>query len=808
MAIFNPQIPSERPQEYTNIARPISDLSGNQSGKLALEGIGAGIQGGAGLLDTALKKGLSDDIYQKVDVERDKFTEGLQAIKANLSQGMIPQAVQTAQGPSTGKSWLDANALADEGDRDLPDGLESGLERINQLKAAKMAGAVKLNDTDYSMEVLKIAKTLRKDHPDYREFIDDTTSKASGLPVANSYYQNMMLDINRQLRAQAQTKDDMGTEMIHGFRQGVPNMAGFLLQRNNKDPKYPGDAYVLQKMGDWYNLQKQLEIDAKARAERTGNAEDAKVTETKNLTKNVTQFVNGYLKDLTALAGVPGLGSIRTYFEDVAAGRIKANDTEIQQRAMQLEAYANHIYQGAKEIAVGPNSVIGEENTEKILQSAMTPIKTIQTLAMNKDTGAAFFHARQNIAIIEDEKHNNWLVNKDRGALSRQLMGARGILGEQYFPDYIKSMLPAGTDKPISDLFSQEAMSAIQPIEDARGKPVPRYMKEAIQHAKKVGVDDPEYYGKVTNLVKGIAEPRMPNDAKDRLIEYAFGNRNRGVLKELNMDYRDPNTKEWVPGKYRAFNVMMSPAVINGIKETAKDKPENYQKLLSWGEQEYASLFRQDLQTLNKVIEKAPYLGVGFSWNDGVKGQLGFGLVDKTGRPINREDLSRLPAAQYPNATYIAGMLDILNDKVNPALQKLHYAKQNDPAGPGDASQYILQVLQTSGFRPGDTISGATQGMLKAVIKTGNPEMTPQELDKRLLTITPQVPVSIPFAPESNRGELKSFLSNPSGDALPKRIRGSSVGPDETITGIKRDEIPAGMDYREFIQKLRSEGRY
>ena len=43
------------------------------------------------------------------------------------------------------------------------------------------------------------AKQLRAQYPGYREYIDQKVSEASGLPVANAYYKNLMQDINHQL---------------------------------------------------------------------------------------------------------------------------------------------------------------------------------------------------------------------------------------------------------------------------------------------------------------------------------------------------------------------------------------------------------------------------------------------------------------------------------------------------------------------------------------------------------------------------------------------------------------------------------
>lgn len=730
MAVFNPEVPPTQDPNFLRYSKvveapPPMPVITDKSTGIALDTAAEGFSGAVSLVDTAIKKGISNEAYKQIDPMRDQFTAGLEKIKAGLDQGTIPAAVQGVSGSNTG-SLFDANASMD--DAELPAGLDSGLSRLTQLAEAKAAGSPRLNDTQYAKDSLSVAKQLRAQYPGYRDYIDSEVSKASGLPVANSYYENMLQDINRQLTQVGKAKDDIGTLMMRNL--DVPMMDQYITKRKAGDPSVT-DAMVLEKIAGWQNLQTMNKVDAAKRAESQDNIVTKQRDETASLTRSANQTVDLYMKDVANLSGMPGLGETMKYFQEVQAGmHPEASDQEIKQRVYQLQAYRQGIYQQLRQRAVDSDPIIGNDKSEAVLKTALTPLDTIITLANDKDASPAFYHMHQIEAIKNDDVHD-WLVNKERGAISRQMIAGRAVMGEQYFPDWIKSIVQQGLDRPIQDAFGQEAMSAISPIVDKRGQPIPRTMKDAIQHGKSVGIpDESQYFGSVVGLVGKIADQNMPLQTKDQLIDWAFNSKNVGRLDELKMDYKDPRTGEEVPGKYRAFNMLSQPAITTAVAETAKVHPENYTKYQSTLEQEFGKLYKSDVQDLNKIMAK-PYLNAHFSFNDRNNA---FGLVDNNNRPILRND--RALGIENPNAVYLNGVLDTL-DRVNKGIANLSYVHKMNPAGPGDTPQYLLQALQTIGFRPGSNINGATEGMTKAIIKTAAPEMTPDELNRKVFRGAP-----------------------------------------------------------------------
>jgi hypothetical protein len=821
LAVFNPQVAPTQDPNFLNYSKVVDApaskpvIVDNSSG-IALNTVATGFESAVNIVDTAIKKGISNTAYEQIDPLRDNYTSGLESLKKNLDQGIIPKPAETVVGGTTGKSLLDANASAD--DEDLPVGLESGLDRITQLARAKAAGSPRLNDTQYSKDVLSVAKQLRTQFAGYREYIDEVTSKASGLPVANSYYQNMLQDINRQLTQIGKTKDDVGGLMMKNL--DVPGMAGYIAKRKAGDPEI-SDSYVLGKIGEWQNLQTQQKIDAAKRAEKSDKKTDNIADQDQRLIKTLGDTVTMEMSAVKDLGGVGTPKQLLEYFDNVAAGKIPSSDAEVQQKKLMFNSWVTQVERRLADKSTGYAEVVGSDTAEKRIKAAMYPIYTMQKFINSKEDGPAFFHSQQ-IEAIKNDAGYNWLNNKDTAALSQQLLGARHIFGEQYFPDFMRSILESGQDKKFKNVFSEEALNAANPITDTRGQPIPRYMKDAILHGKKIGATgEDEYYGSVVGLVGTIADPKAPLAAKDRMIDWAFNPKNIGRLDELKMDYRDPKTGEMVPGKYRAFNILSSPSVVQGVKETSLVKPENYQKFQSTLEQEFGKLYRSDVVTLNKVVEGRtvptgpdgnPVSGplmtnvpvtnkkvqdMHFSFNNETNQ---FGIVDNNNRPITRDTVGVKDRDKLVT-------LDVL-DRVNGGLTNLANVQKNAPQGAKDTSQYLLQTLQTIGFRPGERISGATEGMMKAVIKAHAPDMTNEDLNKKIFGSPGGVtPTAVPFTAEEDRS-LSAFLRSPAGQArgnIPAS-RGVIKGnlSDEQLVGIQTDDIPAGMDAREFIRQLKA----
>lgn len=812
--LLNPQDPSQAP-DYTRLSKTAVSPGVDQSGEILAKTLGGALETGFTVSDESIKLGLRDKVHETVDPIKDAWTTGLEQTKASLDQGIIPPAVQTPTGPSTGKSLLDANAMVDEDD--IPPGLESGLDRVNTLAAAKAAGSPKLNDTAYARDILVEAKKLRSQYgPGYRDLVDSEISKASGLPVANSYAQNLLQDINRQLSQMGKAKDDPYNTALKNL--DVPGMT---------DPTGQGKGYIdlykaglmtgsqlMGKIGAYQEHKSKLQINALEAAE-TDRADANKVKEVSaNLDKDLTNEVALRTSAIIDTGTGNSYQKFVQYFKDASDHPEFQTQAQVDQKKMMFNAYVAQLDTKMKQIAATRSTLVGEKAAADAVKKAMAPVYAQRDFVNDAANGPAHYIAGQVVAIKEDAKYG-FLTNKDTSVETAQLFGARDALGDQYFPTFVSKFVQNEFDMKYKGMFSQANMQAIQPYMDNRGQPIPTFMKKEVQKAKEVGAP-PEYTGGVFGIPGYIADPKMPLAAKDKMIDWVYNGNNTGILEELKKDYRDPRTGAWVPGQYHGFNLLSAPKITDAVVHADKDKPGTFTKYTNHLESEFGNAFREDLLTLNKVVapEKVPVDASGmpmrgtvstdvpltnkvmsnvhFSFNDKDNS---FGIVDKNNRPITQGNLS----LKDPNYSTNKGILDRL-ELVNSALRNLSYVHSKDPNGSSDTPTYLLKILQSAKFRPGENLTGATEGMAKALIKTKAPELTPQQIDEQILK----------FADDSKKQgpSVAQFVSNPTGAPLPKRVPGNVVGPNETIVGTKSDEIPSGMTVGDFIKELKRTGRY
>lgn len=732
MAVFDPIPPAENPPEFTSsrysrIVPSVSQSEPYNPGIHSKDYIGEVAGAVPKALDLSLKRGLRDTIYDKVDQQRDQFTDALGKINSQIDTGTIAAPVQGT--PSLLDSQPEAN---------IPAGLANGLDRIKRLQLAQTQGSARINDTMYAANTLSIAKQLRAQYPGQRDFIDQQVSQASGIPVANAYYRSLIQDINGKLTQLGRRKDDVGRLMMNNLE--VPGMDKLLVMRAQGDNNYPGDAFALHQISSWKQLQGTIKIDAAKRAEAKYDQTDIKQHDTQSVTKGLNDLVFHFVDNNLQLSGMPDLRSIINYMNDYQAGRVQGqanSDAYFQQREQQLQVYRNYIYQHAQKFASSYAPTVGEEDVQKIITNAMVPIDTYIKLANDKNAGPAYYHLHQLAAMKGDDQYN-WLVSKDKGQTSRQLLVARGILGEQGYANVIQSMLIHGQDKPFADLFSQEALSSVAPMTDERGNPIPRYMTDAIQHAKDVSTPShpitQDYYGSVFNWVTNLANPSVPEVAKDRMIDWAFNPKNIGILDKLKMEYRDPNTGQEVPGKYRAFNIMTSPKITAAIAQSAKSQPKLWEEYQNWTESSFNSLFRNDLATLNNAMKDGKGFHISF---DDTTNQ--FAIVDGEGRNVagnpKYKYLEMGPNYTHPNTGWYnvaQGTLSRINgSRTGGGLSNLANMMKHDPQGKANTHQYLLGLVQN--ILHDDPDNFAAQMMGVAIIQSQNPAMSPQDIVNKLL---------------------------------------------------------------------------
>src|SRR5882762_10716698 len=225
MVTFAPELQNMPIPDWTKTSHPTSQPESDKSKGIALSTIGEGIQGAATIAETGAEDYLKEKVRAGVETLRDTTTLAYEDIRKSQVQGTAPdpQAAKTAG--FTGKLTSDGP--------DIPDGLQSGLDKATTLSLAKAQG--KANDTLYTGALNAMAKQLRSQYPGHRDFTDEQISRISGINPANAYMQNLLVDINRAGQGQDQFQkmilekagSNMGDPAVQKWvlatRQGLPN---------------------------------------------------------------------------------------------------------------------------------------------------------------------------------------------------------------------------------------------------------------------------------------------------------------------------------------------------------------------------------------------------------------------------------------------------------------------------------------------------------------------------------------------------------------------------------------------------------
>ena len=164
MAIFNPEPAGINPQDWTNVSRPIEQPKSDTSTGIALSTVGEGITSATQIADTAVKYDIKEQADKGVDKLRDAYTQSLvdvrntQLATADQSQSLLPDTGTTP-----------------------PPNLQSGLDKVKQLGTALAQNGGKINDTLYTGALNSLSKQLRSQYPGYRDYIDESIKKVSGM---------------------------------------------------------------------------------------------------------------------------------------------------------------------------------------------------------------------------------------------------------------------------------------------------------------------------------------------------------------------------------------------------------------------------------------------------------------------------------------------------------------------------------------------------------------------------------------------------------------------------------------------------
>lgn len=762
MAPFNPDQSTIEPKSYMDWSRAVGPSIADTSKATQIKSYGEAVGDVIKISDKFVKNMAVAEAGENADALRDIHHATLEA--ATQPQAIVPQPANNPSGQSVPlprkdprKSLLDANASADTGDVDAPDAIGSGLDRVATISAAKQGG--KVNDTLYTQQLYSLAKNLRTQYPNYREYIDQTISQLTGIPIANAYAANMLQDLNT---ARTSQQAELNKSLVK-----IQSYAGY----KTTDGKTMSDVYdYVKATGDtsfanrWIDTVAATEVTARLKtlAVTSGDQDKKSMGEKAEgaFSSISSDMVNNHFYSNTNMFGLtaqkiaeqiteeglrPG-----TYSAQVMEDRgrqMKAQEDYMKQKLL-WEASRPIVDPSTGKFAVDKDgnkysyrSLMGDTKTDQMITAALQPYTVASKAALDQHTGTATYaatHAQR----VKDDIDNKITSNPDNVAMQVLSWGFKNM-GPVLTNTVITEGLKNDVDTKFRNIINDKRMASLMGGEAQTPDGAPPSFKKDTNDFKngtvtggKPVAPSSRVYDELVGGIKDLINPEMPDAIKLNKVKYFFSPEGKGALASYDQGYYDKN-KRWVPGREVVWDSLTNPTVTAEIARLSKlPGGQGVAKMYKdWMENEFAQYMLQpelkmlsgfDLQVSSGQGSKGnlPVLdkvGLAFHDGQGPDKKFGFEMIDKQGRPIDA-DYIQGRGAKLPRGAVEAAMLrdyqrgfQRLNDNM------VNLVEMQKQLG-GDTKTYLWDTLtQTFGVNFEDEVKGMPEKMVEAIKNSKKP---------------------------------------------------------------------------------------
>lgn len=693
MAIFNPQGPQNQERDWTNVSRPISDIPADKSTALAISATGDALESGVKIAETVQQDIIKEKTRAGVESLRDATTVAYDTTRAALIKG---------EQPPTAAANVAGLSLLQKGNANVPESLQAGLDRAEDLATARAQGTLRANDTLYTGALNALAKQLRAEYPGHKDFVDEQIARISGKNPANAYMDNLLTDISRL----ATGTDSMEKKIVSQAFQNSGDPAVYMaLKKYQMAPKAPGsldglfnavhgaEAEKLNHQKTMNDVQEQeaagkidlskVRYQAQQSAAATFNRNFNGLLETQGLTgAKITQIINesktGQITSITP-----------NQWESIAQQMEAMRDMSLNQVKSNFNATGI-----SKRFATSGNTA--EENT--IINNEAQFFDRAIAAIRSPDKGT-FFEMQRRAKGMQDAT-NYQVMQTEMGEWLRKM----DVIKEKAGPNWV-SMVDATTLKAnmlgrmTSWMNEKTQLAGVG--EDPRLGNVGKSLTADIQQAKRIAAQgtqfDPRLYQDLVqnvDLITKANEMGKPEVAKE-LVKYMFDpTRNADFVKQWSRDFKDSNGVEH-KGYFAYYDLMTRPGIADAIHKLGDREAWNMYK--GWQETNFRQLFGNETQTLNDIVTSTKYPST-LHWNT--------------------ESQSMEVVFKYPpQSTQDRDRMNYYRDavsKLNNGLANISYMYGKEGTEPNEG---IFTMLRQMEFKPNDRLTGSSlpQQVLEAI---------------------------------------------------------------------------------------------
>ena len=698
MATFAPDIPAIQAPDWTNVTKPVTQPEADKSKGLALDTAGTAVTGAASLAETTMESYLKDKVSAGVDAVRDTTTAAYESIRRAQLAGVPPDPRAVGVAGFTGS--------LSQGNPDVPEALQSGLDKATSLALAKSQG--RGNDTLYTGALNALTKQLRAQYPGHRDFIDEQISKVSGINPANAYMSNLLTDINKASSASGK-QDPITTHILslaaNERNAGNPEVQNWLLAAQHGVPNaMAGLTNAVMKSENFYWQNNRNKI---IRDNNQNNKQDLSDLAQTHFDQRANQIVDETMSPTVEIPGLTDPKTMMALISDDASGKLHLTGPQRDQLVTALQGASSTMK--AKLAQVYAQEGFSSQIKDPAYLKSKIDEKTQQFQAMidavtNDKSGTALAPHRQNQFELDTSTQQayhspigQWL--KDRAVLQKDL-------GPNWMNYADSQMLQKGNLKDIQEFYGRTTANAMADpdLRTSAGTQSLTDSINAVKAAKAQGSNVPDiaYDNLVQNvgIITKAAAGGTPQDQKvaSNVVDYMFDPaKNSKLLSLFGKDFVD-DKGNFHKGQFAMYDTLTQPKITDSIWNL-QDK-DAWGKYKVWQENSFKTLFGDKVQDLNAVQDKSegntplPY---SVSWDsDNHRFNLSGPAMDQ----LRKYDQAALPSMSMSLSPELRQAYDASRTitALNSGLSNLAYMHSKEPNS--DTSEYLFKTLLDLGYEP------------------------------------------------------------------------------------------------------------
>lgn len=682
MAPFNPQTQFIGTPNYTNITKPISDVPADKSKALAIATATDALDSGVQVAERIDQDVIKEKTRAGVEALRDATTAAYDTTRTALMQGQTPDpAAANVAGLSLMKKTVE-----------VPEALQGGLDRAEDLATARAQGTMKANDTLYTGALNSLAKQLRSEYPGHKDFIDEQIARISGKNPANAYMDNLLQDVRNlavggdatQKKVLSKAFENMGDPSvaiaIRGYQAGLPGAYDKLFAATQAAEKAKLDHQIIVQQDQEDQIAGKVDI-GKARFQGQQVA------------------ANTVYRNFNSIIATSGLDTktINTLINESRTGKITTMSPDNwESLAQHLEASRDMVRDNIKQ-TFNNTGLSGRfarqgEDENKIIDNEMQFYD--RAIAAIRDPNKGTFFELQRRAKGLQDNANYQALSGPMGDFLMKSKITQDHLGSLWMNHVDQLGLQKGYLGRMGDWYNDTTRAAAVP-DDVRKDGVANSLTYNIKQAKQAqarGINfDPRLYDDlvknvdlINDAANNIGKDPKAHDIATQLVKYMFDpQRNKDFVNQWSRDFTDANGVQH-KGYFAYYDMMSSPKVTESIRRLGDAGAWDQYK--NWQSTNFRQLFGNETQALNNIqTNKANPATI--HWDpDNQKMYLSF-----ANKPTSSVD-----------ANYQRWAQDSVS-KLNNGLRNMGYMYKLEGTDPNEG---IFSTLMQMNFRPREGFEG------------------------------------------------------------------------------------------------------